>query len=64
MAFRLVSFSQDQSFDLLPGRNLVVGRGINSDIAIYDPTISRRHAELTVGTDGVQFKDLGSTNGT
>jgi adenylate cyclase len=42
----------------------VVGRGINSDIALYDPTISRRHAELTVGTDGVQVKDLGSSNGT
>jgi adenylate cyclase len=41
-----------------------VGRGISSDIAIYDPTISRRHAELTVGMDGVRVKDLGSSNGT
>ena len=64
MPYRLVSFSGDQSFELPPGRSLVVGRGINSDIAIYDPTISRRHAELTVGTDGVQVKDLGSSNGT
>jgi pSer/pThr/pTyr-binding forkhead associated (FHA) protein len=64
MSYRLVSFSGDQSFELPPGRSLVVGRGINSDIAIYDPTISRRHAELTVGTDGVQVKDLGSSNGT
>ncbi len=64
MPYRLVSFSGDQSFELPPGRSLVVGRGISSDIAIYDPTISRRHAELTVGTDGVQVKDLGSSNGT
>ncbi|HEX2610761.1 MAG TPA: GAF domain-containing protein, partial [Gemmatimonadales bacterium] len=64
MPYRLVSFSGDQSFELPPGRSLVVGRGINSDIAIYDPTISRRHAELTVGPDGVQVKDLGSSNGT
>ena len=28
------------------GPDLVVGRGPTSDIAIYDPTISRRHAEL------------------
>jgi pSer/pThr/pTyr-binding forkhead associated (FHA) protein len=42
----------------------VVGRGVTSDIAIYDPTISRRHAELIVETDGVQVKDLGSSNGT
>jgi adenylate cyclase len=64
MPFRLVSFSGDQSFELPPGRSLLVGRGISSDIAIYDPTISRRHAELTVGPDGVQVKDLGSSNGT
>src|SRR3982751_472545 len=64
MPYRLVSFSGDQTFELPHGRSLVVGRGINSDIAIYDPTISRRHAELTVGPDGVQVKDLGSSNGT
>jgi adenylate cyclase len=64
MPYRLVSFSGDQTFELPHGRSLLVGRGVASDIAIYDPTISRRHAELTVGTDGVQVKDLGSSNGT
>ena len=64
MPYRLVSFAGDQTFELLPGRSLVVGRGVTSDIAIYDPTISRRHAELIVGADGVQVKDLGSSNGT
>ncbi len=64
MPYRLVSFAGDQSFELLPGRSLVVGRGVTSDIAIYDPTISRRHAELIVGADGVLVKDLGSSNGT
>src|SRR5687768_3864863 len=64
MHYRLVSFAGDQSFELPHGRSLVVGRGASSDIAIYDPTISRRHAELTVGIDGVQVKDLGSSNGT
>ena len=52
--FRLVSTSGDQTFELKDGRTLVVGRGLTSDIAIYDPTISRRHAELVVGADGVQ----------
>ena len=64
MPYRLVSVSGDQSFELPQGRNLVVGRGVTSDIAIYDPTISRRHAELVVGSDGVEVKDLGSSNGT
>jgi adenylate cyclase len=63
-AFRLVSASGDQTFELKDGRTLVVGRGLTSDIAIYDPTISRRHAELTVAADGVQVKDLDSSNGT
>src|SRR5262245_34534133 len=61
---RLVSAAGDQTFELAEGRTLVVGRGLTSDIAIYDPTISRRHAELTVGTDAVDVKDLGSSNGT
>ncbi|HET7471131.1 MAG TPA: FHA domain-containing protein, partial [Gemmatimonadales bacterium] len=61
---RLVSTAGDQTFELPEGRTLVVGRGVSSDIAIYDPTISRRHAELTVGADGVDVKDVGSSNGT
>jgi adenylate cyclase len=63
-SFRLVSSSGDQSFELPPGRSLVVGRGIATDIAIYDPTISRRHAELTARGDAVELRDLGSSNGT
>src|SRR5689334_15763040 len=61
---RLVSAAGDQTFELPEGRPLVVGRGLASDIAIYDPTISRRHAELTVLPDGVLVKDLDSSNGT
>ncbi len=63
-SYRLVSSSGDQSFDLPPGRSLVVGRGVATDIAIYDPTISRRHAELTSRSDGIEVRDLGSSNGT
>ena len=62
--YRLVSQAGDQSFELAEGRTLVVGRGVTSDLAIYDPTISRRHAELVVAADGVQVRDLGSSNGT
>ena len=62
--FRLVSTAGDQSFELPPGRSVVVGRGVATDIAIYDPTISRRHAELTARGDAVEVRDLGSSNGT
>jgi adenylate cyclase len=63
-AFRLISSSGDQSFELPSGRGLVVGRGVATDIAIYDPTISRRHAELTARGDAIEVRDLGSSNGT
>ena len=63
-AYRLVSPTDDQRFDLPQGRTVVVGRGVDSDLTIYDPTISRRHAELTAGPDGVAVRDRDSSNGT
>ncbi|HTR22183.1 MAG TPA: adenylate/guanylate cyclase domain-containing protein [Gemmatimonadales bacterium] len=62
--FKLLSTSGDQSIELQPGRTLVVGRAVTSDVPIYDPTISRRHAEITPTATGVRVKDLGSSNGT
>jgi adenylate cyclase len=62
--FKLLSTSGDQSIDLAEGRTLVVGRAVTSDVPIYDPTISRRHAEISLGPSGVRVKDLGSSNGT
>lgn len=62
--FKLVGTTGDQTIDVKPGTTLVVGRAVNSDVPIYDPTISRQHAQLTVANGGVQVKDLGSSNGT
>lgn len=63
-AYRLTAHQGTQTFDLPQGRALVLGRGAASDLPVYDPTISRRHAELTVGPDGVRIRDLDSSNGT
>jgi two-component system, cell cycle response regulator len=42
---------------------LTIGRGRDADIRIQGDGISRQHARIRVGIDGVQFEDLGSTNG-
>ncbi len=63
-AFKLVSTSGEQTIDVKPGAQLVVGRAVNSDVPIYDPTISRQHAQLSVQNGGILVKDLGSSNGT
>ncbi|MBI2536207.1 MAG: FHA domain-containing protein, partial [Gemmatimonadetes bacterium] len=62
--FKLISTTGDQTIDLPEGRAIVVGRAVTSDLPIYDPTVSRRHAEVTLANGSVSVKDLGSSNGT
>ena len=64
MPFRLVSADGQLSFELRPGLPLVLGRALSSDLPVLDPTVSRRHAELTIEPSSVQVRDLGSSNGT
>jgi adenylate cyclase len=63
-AFKLLSTTGDLTIDLTQPRTVVVGRAVTSDLPIYDPTVSRRHAELTLSDGGVRVQDLGSSNGT
>ena len=64
MLYKLVSTEGEQAFELRHGTTLVVGRALNSDIPVFDPTISRRHAEVHCDDTGVNVRDLGSSNGT
>ena len=43
---------------------ITIGRSPECDIRINDPGLSRVHARLVPGEDGVQIEDLSSTNGT
>jgi adenylate cyclase len=63
-SFKLLSTVGEQTIELTEGRIAVVGRAVTSDLPIYDPTVSRRHAELSVVAGGVRVHDLGSSNGT
>ncbi|MBI3408650.1 MAG: FHA domain-containing protein [Planctomycetes bacterium] len=50
-------------FPVRPGRH-VLGRAADCDLVVSHPTVSRRHAELTVEGPLVTVKDLRSRNGT
>jgi len=56
--------------DASSGRELVLNSGLNSvgregtDVLLPDPTVSRRHAQVTVEGGQLIVEDLGSTNGT
>jgi adenylate cyclase len=64
MRLKLISTDGTQSFELREGPSLVIGRAPNSDVPIFDPTISRRHAEVQCGADKFVIRDLESSNGT
>ena len=41
----------------------VIGRGVDADLRLNDPGVSRRHAEVRVEGEAVVLVDTGSTNG-
>jgi len=53
-----------KQFELTEGTNLVAGRTSGVDIVIEHPSVSRRHAELSLSWSGAFIKDLNSANGT
>ena len=65
MALRLVASVNDRTirFDLEPGEH-ELGSNPQCVIRLGHPTVSRRHATLTVDGAGVTVTDLGSSNGT
>jgi len=48
----------------IPASGLTVGRRPENALAIAEPSVSGKHAELLVDGEGVMLRDLGSTNGT
>src|SRR5262245_9466346 len=50
-------------YELPDHGEVVIGRSASSDLAIDDPSITRRHARLHIGR-ALEIEDLGSVNGT
>ncbi len=48
---------------LMPGEN-IIGREGDGIILVKSSTVSRRHARIVIGAEGVLVEDLGSKNGT
>lgn len=52
-------------YRLGPGEVLEIGRSAEASLSLPDvPSVSRLHARLSYGEDGITLEDLGSTNGT
>ncbi|HEV8613522.1 MAG TPA: adenylate/guanylate cyclase domain-containing protein [Gemmatimonadales bacterium] len=61
--WQLVAERGGAVFPLPEDRAIVVGRAAESGIQLEDDTISRQHAELRGGSQGIALRDLGSSNG-
>jgi pSer/pThr/pTyr-binding forkhead associated (FHA) protein len=53
-----------KQYELTEGTTLISGRTSGVDIVIEHPSVSRRHAELSLSWSGAFVKDLNSANGT
>ena len=49
----------------IPPRELQVGRAVDNDLVLDDPSLSRKHARIRrAGPGRIEIEDLGSSNGT
>jgi hypothetical protein len=53
----------DEEYPLAEGGN-VIGREPDAQVYIDHPSVSRRHARISIGRNGAVIEDLGSRNGT
>src|SRR6201982_1414851 len=47
-----------RSYTFQPGQTVLIGRLSDNSIAVSDPTVSRRHAQLTWGPVGWLFENV------
>lgn len=59
-----ISLDDGKTTHDLSEEKITIGRAPDNSIQIDDPSVSSRHAQLTLSGERYQLKDLGSTNGT
>ncbi|MHB1329647.1 MAG: adenylate/guanylate cyclase domain-containing protein [Gemmatimonadales bacterium] len=60
----LIGVGHAERIAVSQGQPVIVGRSPDCEAVIPDPTVSRRHAELTATPHSLVVRDLGSSNGT
>lgn len=64
-ALRFISGKyQGGEFPIYPEKPIVVGRSSDLDMVLVEDMVSRKHARIAMGGEGIMIEDLGSTNGT
>ena len=55
----------EEKRERINGGSVILGKKFDEvDVCILDPTVSRKHAKMTIKSGCVYLRDLGSTNGT
>jgi RsiW-degrading membrane proteinase PrsW (M82 family) len=49
----------DRSYSFAPGKTVRIGRSPDNDVIVGDPTVSRQHAQLSMGPDGWEYESVG-----
>ncbi len=64
-ALRFISGKyQGGEFPIYPDKPIIVGRSSDLDMVLVEDMVSRKHARIAMGGEGILIEDLGSTNGT
>ena len=58
------SLPERATFRLSPGTVKTIGRSAGAEFILEAPLVSRLHCQLSATDQGIQVKDLDSTNGT
>jgi pSer/pThr/pTyr-binding forkhead associated (FHA) protein len=65
LRYTIKGTDQEKQLEFSPGGRRSVGRAASSDLVLDNDSVSKMHASLSIGDDGVlSVADTGSTNGT